>query len=69
MIDDIRDLGKLGSERNPPMPHHWLYGLIAFMGGAVAMGLGGLMLLQELKGGGLNPVAQNPPQTRQASTG
>jgi hypothetical protein len=64
MIDDIRDLGRLGSERNPPIPHHWIYGLIVFLGGAVATGLGGLMLLQDLKGGGSNPTAEDAKKSQ-----
>jgi len=39
MIDDRKDLGRLGSERNPPLPHHWIWGALSFIGGLTGLGL------------------------------
>jgi len=39
LLDDYLDIGKSGGERNPPMPHHWLYGVIALIAGVTGVGL------------------------------
>lgn len=46
LADDAADFGKLGHERDPPLPHHWIYGVLIMMGGAAGMGFSLLRLLQ-----------------------
>lgn len=48
LMDDFKDIGKTGAERNPPVPHHWMYGIIAIVGGVAGVGLTVLDLHKEL---------------------
>ena len=48
VLDDYADLGKLGDERDPPMPHHYQYGLIILLGGVFGTCMSGLALLKRL---------------------
>jgi hypothetical protein len=45
LLDDARDFGKLGNERNPPLPHHYLYGLVLMFGGMFGIGLSLMSLI------------------------
>jgi hypothetical protein len=60
MIDDYRDFGKLGTERNPPVPHHEIYGILVFMGGVTGACASGLALLKKLPPPP-KPVEKLPP--------
>jgi len=33
LLDDYKDFGLSGAERSPPVPHHWLYGVLIIAGG------------------------------------
>lgn len=57
LLDDAKDFGKLGDERDPPLPHHWLIGALVMMGGAAGMGFSLLRLMQE------NPPPLKMPQS------
>lgn len=46
LLDDAKDFGKMGDERDPPLPHHWLYGALMMIGGTAGMGFSLLRLLQ-----------------------
>lgn len=45
LLDDVKDFGKFGEERNPPIPHHWIYGVILMCGGLVGLGLSMMNLI------------------------
>jgi hypothetical protein len=47
LLDDAKDFGKDGSERNPPMPHHWLIGALTLIGGVVGACTSGLAMLKK----------------------
>jgi len=49
VLDDYKDLGKDGSERDPPMPHHYMWGIIALLGGLAGTCLFGISLLKAVK--------------------
>ena len=57
LLDDAKDFGKLGDERDPPLPHHWLVGALVMIGGAAGMGFSLLRLMQE------NPPPLRMPQS------
>lgn len=46
-LDDAKDFGKLGDERDPPVPHHWEYGILMLLGGIAGLGLSILDLLSK----------------------
>jgi hypothetical protein len=48
MLDDYKDFGKDGSERDPPMPHHWLWGALTLIGGVAGACASGAALLRRL---------------------
>ena len=48
MIDDYKDIGKDGSERDPPIPHHYMYGIITLLGGVAGTCLFGLKTLKKV---------------------
>jgi hypothetical protein len=48
MLDDYKDFGKDGSERDPPMPHHWLLGALTLLGGVAGACASGAALLKRL---------------------
>jgi hypothetical protein len=48
MADDVNDLGKTGLERDPPVPHHYLWGFLLTLVGVGALGVGALALLADL---------------------
>jgi len=48
LIDDYKDFGKLGDERNPPVPHHYIWGLVSLIAGVTGAGLTALDILREL---------------------
>lgn len=45
LMDDAHDFGKMGTERDPPMPHHWLYGCLLILMSAAGLGFSLLDLL------------------------
>lgn len=45
LLDDYKDFGKMGDERDPPVPHHWLWGVLAMVGGVAGINLSLLNLL------------------------
>lgn len=45
LLDDAHDFGKFGDERDPPMPHHWLWGCLLMMGGTIGLGMSMLNFL------------------------
>ncbi|MCR6691534.1 MAG: hypothetical protein MRT15_04015 [archaeon YNP-LCB-003-016] len=49
MLDDYKDFGLDGTERDPPMPHHWLLGSIVLIGGVMGACASGLSILKKLK--------------------
>ena len=48
LLDDYKDIGLLGNERDPPMPHHYQYGLILIVAGVAGACYTGLSLLKHL---------------------
>jgi hypothetical protein len=48
LLDDVKDFGKIGTERNPPMPHHYMYGALMVIGGVAGICASGLALLKKL---------------------
>jgi hypothetical protein len=46
LVDDYRDFGLDGTERDPPMPHHWLWGALVLVGGVAGACASGLALLK-----------------------
>jgi hypothetical protein len=47
MLDDVKDFGKDGTERNPPRIHHWLVGALTFMGGLIGTCTFGIAVLKK----------------------
>jgi len=47
LLDDAKDFGKLGAERDPPVPHHWIYGCLLLFAGVAGLGLSVLSLLSK----------------------
>jgi len=56
LLDDYKDFGKDGSERDPAMPHHWLWGALTLIGGVAGACTSGLALLKKM------PIPQKPLQ-------
>lgn len=56
LLDDYKDFGKDGSERNPAMPHHWQWGALTLIGGVAGACTSGLALLKKM------PTPQKPLQ-------
>lgn len=48
MLDDAKDFGKDGTDRDPPMPHHWLVGALTLIGGVAGACTSSLALLKKL---------------------
>jgi hypothetical protein len=48
LLDDAKDFGKDGTERDPPMPHHWIYGTLILIGGVAGACSSGWALLKKL---------------------
>jgi hypothetical protein len=48
LLDDAKDFGKDGTERDPPMPHHWLWGALTLIGGVAGACTSSLTLLKKL---------------------
>jgi hypothetical protein len=66
LLDDAKDFGKDGTERDPPMPHHWLWGALTLIGGVVGACTSGLALLKKLpvnRGAKLQGIEPLPPST------
>jgi hypothetical protein len=59
LLDDVKDFGKIGTERNPPMPHHYIYGALMILGGVAGACFSGLSLLRRLPPP--NPKKKLPP--------
>jgi hypothetical protein len=47
IFDDVRDFGLDGSERDPPVPHHYIYGILMLLGGVAGTCYSGLSLLKK----------------------
>jgi hypothetical protein len=48
LLDDVKDFGKIGTERNPPVPHHYMYGALMIISGVAGTCASGLALLKKL---------------------
>jgi hypothetical protein len=58
LIDDYRDFGKDGFERDPPMPHHYMLGVVLLGLGVAGVGVSTLSLLVDLLAGNIQPRLQ-----------
>lgn len=47
ILDDVKDYGLFGVERNPPVPHHWIYGVLLMAGGIAGICYFGTILLKK----------------------
>ncbi|MGC8937223.1 MAG: hypothetical protein ACP5KV_07695 [Candidatus Methanomethylicaceae archaeon] len=47
MFDDVKDFGLDGSERDPPMPHHWLIGALILASGVAGTCMLGIDFLRK----------------------
>jgi len=48
ILDDYKDIPKVGGERFPPIPHHWLYGVLLFLASIGGVGLMAFDLFMKL---------------------
>jgi H+/Cl- antiporter ClcA len=60
MVDDYADFGKDGTERDPPIPHHYMYGAIMLLGGLFGVCMSGLAFLKKVLP---PPEGEKPPES------
>lgn len=51
VLDDIDDLGFFSTPDHPSPLHHWIYGVLLIVFGAIILGIGLALLLREWLGG------------------
>ena len=49
LIDDYKDFGLDGTERDPPYPHHWLVGAILMIAGIGLTGASAVQILSKIQ--------------------
>jgi len=48
VIDDVKDLGMFSTPKHPSPLHHWQYGIILFVVGISAAGIGAALLIRNM---------------------